>query len=364
MSRPALKFKNPDADTQTFFAALRKNVDSYFRDNQISKNNNNAMVFKTVLLFSAYVLPFIGILVFQPPLLIALPFWILMGFALSGIGMSVMHDANHGAYSKKKKVNDLIARSIHLLGGTIHTWKLQHNILHHTYTNIPEMDDDIETKMFMRFSPGVNLKWYHRFQFIYAFLFYGLLTMYWVTAKDFVQLRQYTKENVNKNTKAENRRILLKMILGKIGYYFVFIGLPLFILKMPVLPYLIGFLTMLFVSGVLLSVIFQLAHTVEDTTHPLPNEDLTIENCWAIHQLNTTVNFAPKNKFLSWYIGGLNFQVEHHLFPTICHVHYPKISPIVQRTAEEFGIPYLQHQTFGEAFQSHIRTLKKFGREA
>jgi len=91
-----------------------------------------------------------------------------------------------------------------------------------------------------------------------------------------------------------------------------------------------GYLLMQFISGVVLTVVFQLAHTVEGTTHPLPNKDYTIENNWAIHQLNTTVNFSRKNKLLSWYVGGLNFQVEHHLFPTICHVHYPEVSEIVK----------------------------------
>jgi linoleoyl-CoA desaturase len=108
--------------------------------------------------------------------------------------------------------------------------------------------------------------------------------------------------------------------------------------------------------------VFQLAHTVEETSHPLPNENGIIENDWAIHQLNTTVNFSRNNKLLSWYVGGLNFQVEHHLFPRICHVHYPEIAPIVKQTAEEFGIPYLEQQYFSKALKSHFAALERFGR--
>ena len=87
-----------------------------------------------------------------------------------------------------------------------------------------------------------------------------------------------------------------------------------------------------------------------------------MDNTWAIHQLHTTVNFARKNKWLSWYVGGLNFQVEHHLFPRICHVHYPQIAEIVKATAEEFNVPYLENETFGQAIQSHINTLQRFGK--
>jgi linoleoyl-CoA desaturase len=123
-----------------------------------------------------------------------------------------------------------------------------------------------------------------------------------------------------------------------------------------------GFITMHFIAGVILTVVFQLAHTVEGTTHPVPDETGTIENNWAVHQMNTTVNFSRQSRLISWYVGGLNFQVEHHLFPTICHVHYPEISEIVKTTAEEFGIPYLENRTFMDAVNSHIETLRRFGR--
>jgi linoleoyl-CoA desaturase len=116
-----------------------------------------------------------------------------------------------------------------------------------------------------------------------------------------------------------------------------------------------------YTAGIILSLVFQLAHTVEETTHPMPNAEGIIENDWAIHQLNTTVNFSRKNKVLSWYVGGLNFQVEHHLFPKVCHVHYPEIAPIVKQTAEEFGIPYLEQEHFSNALKSHFAALKRFG---
>lgn len=357
------KVKFAGKDRQIFFQTLRSRVDDYFTENNLSRNGNAAMVVKTIVMLSAYVVPFIFILFVPLSLPVYYLLWLVMGLAIAGIGMSVMHDANHGSYSKNKVVNTLLGHTLNLVGGSVTNWKYQHNILHHTYTNIVELDDDIKDKLVLRFSPHTKVKWYHRFQYIYAFAFYGILTLYWTFIKDFLQFHRYTVNGVNRKNKQQNNLSFLKLILAKAAYILAFVVLPLFIIKVPVWEYLTGFMLMHFIAGLVLTVIFQLAHTVEHTTHPLPNDHGTIENNWAIHQLNTTVNFSRNNKLISWYIGGLNFQVEHHLFPNICHVHYPSIAPIVKQTAEEFGIPYLENPTFGGAIASHIRILKEYGRK-
>ena len=356
-----IQFIDKDKNKLQFFATLRSRVDGYFKENQISKNYNSGMVIKTITLLALYILPFVFILFFSQMAWLTIVLFIIMGIALAGIGMSIMHDANHGSYSNSSKANYWLGHTLNLLGGAVINWKLQHNILHHTYTNVTDYDDDIEDKLIMRFSPHTEVRWYHKLQHVYAFLFYGILTLYWVVLKDFVQYSKYTKAGVNKLSPSENRVALLKIILSKLVYYAVFIILPIFILKVETGPYLIGFFLMHFLAGFILSVTFQLAHTVEHTSHPLPNEHGTIENTWAIHQLNTTVNFSRRNKFISWYVGGLNFQVEHHLFPSICHVHYPAIAPIVKQTAEEYGIPYLENETLWQAIKSHVNTLRRFG---
>lgn len=154
---------------------------------------------------------------------------------------------------------------------------------------------------------------------------------------------------------------LLKIIAVKIFYFLYTLVIPIWYFQAPAGAWIGGFLFGHMVAGMVLTVIFQLAHTVEGTAHPLPDQQGNIENSWAVHQLCTTVNFARNNRLLSFYIGGLNFQVEHHLFPKICHVHYPKLAPIVERTAREYGIPYMENRTFMEAFMSHVRTLQRFG---
>nr|MBP9069830.1 fatty acid desaturase [Bacteroidia bacterium] len=230
-----MQFISTDKKDILFFSTLRQRIDLYFKDNHLSKNYNAQMVVKTIVLLSAYILPFAALLIFQPPFAIAIIIWIIMGLAKSGIGMSIMHDANHGAYSSKAKINRWLGFTINLVGGVAFTWKLQHNIMHHTYTNIVHMDDDIEDKAIMRFSPHTKVLPVQKFQFIYAFLFYSILTLYWSFVKDFMNFYKYTKNGVNKASKAQNKFILGNIILCKVVYILVFFIIPLSILKIPVL---------------------------------------------------------------------------------------------------------------------------------
>lgn len=358
-AQPRITF-NPK-DRALFFSTLRERVDGYFREHKLSRNHNAGMIVKTIVLLSAYILPFVFMIVFQPPFWVCLLLWALMGVSMAGIGMSVMHDANHGAYFKSHRANELMGYTLNLLGGSTFNWKFQHNILHHTYTNISGLDEDIDDKAGMRFSPHTPLRGLHRFQFVYAFFFYGIITLYWVTLKDFTQFRRYVKKGVNPDPRKKNVVTVLKIVAVKLVYFFVILAVPV-LCGMSFLQVLAGFLLLHFIGGFILTVVFQLAHTVEGTSHPLPDENGNVDNNWAIHQLNTTVNFSRHSRWISWYVGGLNFQVEHHLFPRICHVHYPAIAPIVKQTAEEFGVPYLENRTFGAAFSSHMATLRRFGR--
>lgn len=344
-----------------FFHTLRKRVDAYFKEHHLSKNANAAMIVKTIILLSAYIGPFVAILLFQIPFVFALVLWLFMGWAKAGVGMSIMHDANHGAYSKNERVNKLIGYTLNIVGGMTANWKVQHNMLHHTYTNITGIDEDIDTNKIMRFTPHAPHKRIYKGQWWYAFFFYGISTLYWALLKDFTQFYSYRKRGLHKGAQVEYRWLFVRLILAKLTYFFVFFAVPV-LAGIPFWQVLVGFLVMHVSSGIILSVIFQLAHSVEETEHPLPDVQGNMADSWAVHQLRTTMNFATKNKWLSWYVGGLNFQVEHHLFMRICHVHYPAIAPIVKQTAQEFGVPYLEQSTFGAAFRSHIRLLKTLGR--
>lgn len=346
-----------------FYMELKKRVDGYFKENNISKTGNLNMYIKTVFMLLAYFVPYTLLVsgYFENKLI----WWLLaaiMGFSMAGIGLCIMHDAIHGSFSKSKKVNDLLGLTISIIGGHPINWRIQHNVLHHSFTNVHNHDDDIVPPGFMRFEPHAERKWIHRFQFIYAWLFYGLLTISWSTTKDFNQLNRYNRKGLLKSLQTTYSKELIKLLIAKTIYY-TYMLLPYFLVKeMTFLNWLTGYLTLHYLAGFVLSLIFQPAHVVQETTFPVPDSEGKLENDWAVHQMYTTMNFANRDKIFSWLIGGLNFQVEHHLFPTICHVHYPKIADIVKKTAEEFKIPYNSRKTFIGALWSHEIMLWRLGR--
>ncbi len=321
------------------------------------------MVFKTIFMLSLFLGPLtilcLGI-VSSVWLMFAL--YLLAGIGMAGVGMGIMHDALHGSYSKNRRVNKIIGYSMNLLGANANVWKIQHNVLHHTYTNIQEHDDDINAPFFLRFSPHARRYWVHRFQHFYVWFFYGLSTLSWFAAKDYVRLIKYHKMGYFKG-KNEVYKEFVKIFAWKMVHISITLIIPL--IMIPLSPWLIvlAFLSMHFLTGLSITIVFQAAHVVPSTDFPLPDENGLIANNWTIHQLATTSNFAPNNRLLNWFIGGLNYQVEHHLMPNISHVHYRKVSSIVEQTAREFGLPYYSKRTFAGAVADHASWLRQLGRE-
>jgi linoleoyl-CoA desaturase len=345
-----------------FYKTLRKRVDSYFTENGLSKKGNTWMVFKTVAMSIIYLTPLVlmytGIIT---NFWVMLGLYLIMGIGSAGVGFTIMHDACHGAYSSNQKVNDALSVITYLIGGCTTNWKIQHNVLHHTFTNIDSHDEDIApVGKLLRFSPNGERHSIHRFQHIYAWLLYTLMTLSWITNKDFSQLKRYQDMDLLKGQRKKYSREMLKLAAFKLFYYVYLFVVPAIIMEIPWYLVLVGFVSMHLLSGFILSIVFQPAHVMEHNDFPMAEEG-SVENHFAVHQLLTTTNFAPKSRVFSWYVGGLNFQVEHHLFPQICHIHYKKIAPIVERTAKEFGIPYHSEPTFARAIYVHAKMLKQLG---
>jgi linoleoyl-CoA desaturase len=357
-----IKFSSPDPSQRDFTLALRRNVNAYFKEKGISPKGNATMIVKSIVMLSLYLVPFVMILTVQMSAWIALLLVILMGLGTAGIGMSVMHDAVHGAYSTHPWVNRLMGSTLYLLGSNVFNWKIQHNVLHHSFTNIDGQDEDIGDKGPIRLSEHKPLKKIHYYQHIHAFFFYGLMTISKLV-KEFGQMRKYLKMNLASDEKVNSTQEYVKMISYKIIYLLAIIGLPLWLTTFSWWQVLLGFFIMHLISGLVLSTVFQLAHVVEGAEQPMPDAAGLVENDWVVHELLTTANFARENRFLNWCLGGLNFQIEHHLFPHICHVHYRNLSPIVERTALEYGLMYNLKPTFSNALVSHVRRLKALGRE-
>jgi linoleoyl-CoA desaturase len=356
-----LRFNNAN---RQFYTEAKKRVDSYFKDNKISKNGNLNMYLKTAFMFTAYLTPYFLLVfnVFEGRLAWFL-LSVVMGFSMAGIGLCVMHDANHGSYSKNVKFNHILSYfSMTILGGHAVNWRIQHNVIHHTYTNVHEHDEDIAPPGFLRFEPHAERRSIHKLQFLYAWFFYGMMTLMWSTTKDFKQLKRYNQRGYLKAANTTFGKELFHIILSKAIYYSYMILPYILIKEMTILNWLCGFVILHYMAGLILAMIFQPAHVVEETEFPLPTDEGSLENHWAEHQMRTTMNFATKDPVFSWLVGGLNYQVEHHLFPTICHVHYPKISAILENTAREFNVPYKSRRTFVGALWSHQLMLWKLGR--
>ncbi len=286
--------------------------------------------------------------------------WVLMGLGMAGIGLAIMHDANHRSYSRNQKVNNVLGYLLNFLGGYHLNWKIQHNVLHHSFPNVEGFDEDISIGIF-RFSPNQRRKGIHKFQVFYAPFLYGLMSLYWLISKDFESLVRYNKNNLLAGQGVTLKKAAIQVIFNKTWYLVLTIVMPMILLELPWWQILMGFLLMQFICGLILTCIFQLAHVIEETEFYVTDRNGSLENNWAIHQMRTTANFANGSVILSWLIGGLNYQIEHHLFPNICHVHYRNISSIVEQTAKEFRVPYYQHKTLFGALVSHFSWLNQLG---
>jgi linoleoyl-CoA desaturase len=357
------KLRFVDATRSTFFSTVKNRVDVYFQENQLSKNASPAMWGKILFFLGGLISFYLLILSnqFSPWQMLGLS--VVLGMFAAFNGFNVCHDAIHGSLSANPVLNKIFSLVFNVIGANAYVWSITHNVVHHTYTNIPGHDEDIEVAPgLVRLSPEDALKPIHRYQHFYAFLLYGLASLSWVFRKDFKKFFQgkigYYDNSVHPKGEVFN------LFFFKAVYYFLFIVLPLWLVNITWWQFLIGFVVMHLSEGLVLGLVFQLAHVVEGTDFPLPNEDGNIEEAWAIHQMRTTANFAVANPVVNFFCGGLNMQVEHHLFPKICHIHYPALAPIVRQTAQEFGLPYLENETFTGALQSHYRTLKKFGTES
>jgi linoleoyl-CoA desaturase len=358
MNNTAPTFSNQDS--LKFFRTLNSRVNNYFKENNIPKTGNWKIHLKTIILFTIFLTPYFLILTINMSIWYQLLLNILMGIGMAGIGMNVMHDGNHGAYSSKSWINKFMGGSIYVLAGNVYNWQVQHNVLHHTYTNILGHDEDLDAGRIIRFSQNAEWRRFHKFQHYYSFFLYGLLTFNWSLTTDFKQMRAYLKRKLSYGEPQSHRKLWTVLVITKIIYALIWVVLP---ITFGVIWWkvLLGFFVMHYAAGLILSIVFQLAHVVEETDNPIPNAAGEMENTWAIHQLYTTANFAPKNKIVNWFTGGLNHQIEHHLYPHISHVHYGKIAEFVKQTAEECNLPYNEFKTMRSAVIAHYKHLKDLG---
>ncbi len=345
-----------------FFKSLKTKVDHYFATTGFNRAGNSLLLVKGIIQVSAAIFLYSILVFFTPPVIVSILLCVLLGFVLALIGFNIMHEGGHQTFSSRPWLNTLAAYFLNVLGGNTYYWKIKHNINHHTYTNIEGMDSDIDVKPFMRLHTEQPHHWFHRYQYVYWVVLYGISYVVWVFYHDF---EKYVTGKITMDGKAEKlaRKEHVIFWVTKLFYIGAYLVVPIYAVGW--LWALVGFAIVTFVCGLTISVVFQLAHVVEGTDFPKPvGTSGKVAQEWAIHQLQTTSNFATRSQVVSWLLGGLNFQVEHHLFPRISHVHYPAINQLLKQTCQEHQIPYLEQSSFLEAFRSHIRYIHSLGKVA
>jgi linoleoyl-CoA desaturase len=320
------------------------------------------MYFKTSVILAWFFGAYLLLLFFAASWWTAVPLAIVMGLATAAVGFNIQHDGGHKAYSKHPWINKIMGMTIELIGGSSYLWDWKHNSIHHTYTNINGHDDDINIGILGRLSPEQPRRPFHRFQGIYLWVLYGFLTMKWHFFDDFYSIA-VGRIGDHKIPRPRGKDLLI-FIGGKILFFSLALGIPMLFHHWWNVLLVLALAE--FVCGVVLSVVFQLAHCVEEAAFPVPvvvpGGGLRIENEWAIHEVQTTVDFARSNRLVRWFVGGLNFQVEHHLFSKICHVNYAALAKVVEETCRDFGVRYTAQPGFFTALRSHYRFLVAMGR--
>ncbi len=341
-----------------FFVALKRRVDQYFQITKKSPRDCWQMYVKTFVILSWFFGTF-AFLVFGPvSWWTVVPACASLGLSMAAIGFSIQHDGSHRAYSRFSFINKLAAVSLDMLGGSSYYWARKHNVIHHTYANITGHDDDIDLGLLGRLSPHQRHIGIHRLQHFYLWFLYGFIGIKWQFYDDFRDLLR-GRIGVHSVVRPRGQELAI-FIAGKV--FFLVMGVTVPLMLHPWWQVLAVYMGVSFFQGLTLSIVFQMAHCVEEAAFPMPEPASgRMASSFAIHQIETTVDFAPDNRLLSWFVGGLNYQIEHHLFPQICHIHYRALSPLVKETCQEFGVRYNVHQTFRSGLASHYRWLRRMG---
>lgn len=352
------KFKHK-VTSSGFSRAVSQRIDDYFQDRRISRHANLEMISKTILGFALWIGTYLWLMTGRFSSLEVVGVYVLHGFAQLSMAFNIAHDANHGAYSKSKRVNRALGCVFDLVGVSSYMWRLLHNDSHHSFVNIRGADTTLVSGKIFRFSPHDERRSFHRYQHLYAPLLYCLSTLDWVLTKDYRWLFQQRFGNRKIVTHPLGELVLL--FVAKAFYYTYMLVLPLYYLSVPWYAVVLGFIVMHFFIGFTIALIFQPNHFNDDSSFPEADEEGHISNDYISHIFDTTVDYARGNPFTTWILGGLNLHVIHHMFPGICHVHYPALTRIVKSAAEEHGLSYRENRTVTGAFLAHLRWMKSLG---
>jgi linoleoyl-CoA desaturase len=343
-----------------FQAELRRRVAEYFERTGRRERDCAQWYVKAAAILAVFAASYVALVFFAQTWWQGALIALVLALATAAVGLNIQHDGAHGAASSRAWINRLMACSLDLIGGSSYLWHLKHNVLHHTYVNVTGHDTDVDLGALGRLTPHQKRYPFHRWQHYYIWPLYGLMAVRWHLIGDFLDI---ARGRLGGRTIPRPRGWdLVVFIAGKAVFLMLAFGVPM--LLHPWWVVLLFYLGVGLVLGIVLSVVFQLAHAVEEAEFPIPQgtEDAArIDNAWAIHQVESTVDFARRSRLATYLLGGLNLQVEHHLLPRISHVHYRAIAPVVEQTCRDLGVRYNEHPTIAAGIASHFRWLREMG---
>ena len=348
------------AQNTEFRATLNRRVDDFFQTSGRKKRDCPQMYLKSAILVLGLISIYVSLVFLAQEWWQALSLSILLGLFMDGIGFNLQHDGSHNAYSNIPWVNKLMAMSMDVIGFSSYYWKMGHTVLYHKYVNLTGYDQDFEFGTFARKTPFQKWFPHHRWQHYYIWLLYGVYAIEWSLIRDVNNLLSNKIDHLD--YPRPKGMDLVIFWLGKLIFLTFAFGIPLIFHS--VWNVLLCYGVAVFNMGFFMNCIFLLAHEVEEAEFPMISEDTRmVKNEWAIHQIETSIN-CSFNPFLNWFCGGLNFQIEHHLFPKICHVNYASIAPIVEKTCQEFGVKYQTNKSLFASLSSHFRLLRRLGKSS
>jgi linoleoyl-CoA desaturase len=354
---PDLKF-NGNTEFQT---ALRQKTDDYFERTGRPRRGNWQVYLKGAIILSCFFASYLALMFFVENLWEGLVAAAFLALSMTGIGFNIMHDGGHRAFSERRWINRVAAMTLDLIGVSSYVWHWKHAMYHHNYVNIVGYDPDAELGILARFAPSEKRLSFHRWQHFYIWWLYAFLVAKLQLFNDFHVL-MFGKIHAHSVPRPKGCD-LVTFVMGKTGLLVLAFVLPLF--YHPALNVIFYYGLTVLIMGMPLSVVFQLPHCTGRSAYPLP-EPAThrMKNPWAVHQAEVTLDFDRHSRVRTWFFGGLNFHLEHHLFPSVCHVNYPGMSRIIEETCREFGVKYAEHRTFWEGLAEHYNWLKQMGRKS
>ena len=354
---PSLPADDP-AGMSSFPKVLRRRLDRFFADQNISPKADRTMWVKIAAGLAVLVGSWIALYALRPGSWKFVALYVLGGLAQTFLLLNIAHDSNHNAISSVPSVNKTLNYVFDLCGINSYMWRILHHRGHHSCVNLHGEDDALTGRGLLRFTPHEPRTSLHRFQHIYALLLYAMFSLDYVFVRDF-ECFFFPSHDYLQRTKHPTREYAV-LFASKAFYVTYMLILPILVLGKSPLLVAGAFLLVHLIVGLSVALVFQTTHTIDTTYFPSSRNEFD-NNVY--HIFATTADYATGNPVVGWLAGGLNHHIAHHLCPFVCHTHYAPLTRIVQETAAEFGIPYRQHPTMTRAIWHHLILLKQLGDE-